>query len=137
MKTKTLSIVRKYKRESRSPFAGDDSTILLLATINNSKTVELKFDRYIYLHRDTLGRWLGISLSQSLMDELADENGKYRTKIEMIKVLYLLKNDIANFLEHFTEEVAAIFGLGATDWVDAVSVHWHSTLCDAGLIGDW
>lgn len=137
MKTKAPSIVKKYKRASRSPFAGDDSTILLLATVDNFETLELKFDRYLYLHRDNVGRWLGISLSQSLIDELADDNGKYRAKTEMIEVLYLLRNDIANFLECFTEEIAAIFGLGATEWVKAVSDLWYTELCNAGLISDW
>tara|TARA_Y100001968_G_C18964910_1_gene529528 strand:- start:5 stop:283 length:279 start_codon:yes stop_codon:yes gene_type:complete len=79
MKDNHISIIRKYVRQSRTPFTGDDSTLLLLANyqVDDSQLL-LSYERYIYLHRDNVGRWLGISISKSVEEELADGGGKYR-----------------------------------------------------------
>ena len=78
MQDKKTSIIRKYKRQSKSPFTGDDSTILLLANLEiEGESLRLDYQRYIYLHRSETGQWLGISLSSSLIDELSDGNLYY------------------------------------------------------------
>ncbi|MFC3093610.1 hypothetical protein DRW07_05245 [Alteromonas sediminis] len=136
MKAKTTSIIRKYKRSSRSPFSGDDSTILLLATIENIDSLQLRFDRYVYLHRDDVGRWLGISLSNQLVDEFDDGKGKYRSGIHMIEVLFKLKDEIVTFLAHFSDDISTILGLDAARWLEAATPGWRKALCDAGMISD-
>ena len=56
---------RVYKRPSWSLF-NDASTLLLLADVinENSETITLGYDTYIYLHRSSSGQNLGISISK-------------------------------------------------------------------------
>ena len=67
MKNTKSQFIRQYVRASRSPW-DDCSTILLLADVVNEQTLELNFNNYIYLHRDSVGKILGISISNSLFD---------------------------------------------------------------------
>ena len=60
-----LQIVRKYTRESKSPFQ-DASTSLWLASITNEDRLELDFSQYIYVHRDDVGKVVGVSVSKSI-----------------------------------------------------------------------
>ena len=103
MQDTTQSIIRKYQRQSRSPFEGDDSTILLLANATvKANEVELDYQRYIYLHRDEVGRWLGISISKSIEDSLDDGGGKYRQGAEALLLLLSYNQEISNFLRLFS-----------------------------------
>ena len=137
MKTQQSQIIRKYKRQSKSKWqAQDDSTILLLATIEDKKSLLLKYDRYIYLHRDEVGRWLGISLSNQIQTELADDNGKFRECFDMLAVLVKYHSEISGFLAYFSDEIEAIFGIDATTWLEIAQSRWHSLLKNANYISD-
>ena len=119
------SIIRKYQRRSRSPFDGDDSTILLLANATvNAEGVELDYQRYIYLHRDSVGRWLGISISNSLENEMDDEGGKYRLGREALSLLLSYHQEINAFLRHFSDDIESIFGIDAETWMIACKARW-------------
>jgi len=131
-----ISIIRKYKRQSRSPFNGDDSTVLLMATIAGSEPLTLRYDRFIYLHRDEVGRWLGISLSNHVADELADDKGKYRCGLDMYYVLFNYQVEIADFLTHFSDEITALFGIDTATWLEVAQSRWSSMLKDANYISD-
>ena len=129
MKDRKHSIVRKYVRQSRSPFVGDDSTILLLASLSEeSNQITLSYDRYIYLHRDQVGRWLGISISKALEEELADGGGKYREHASALSVLLRYHSDIKTFLSFFSDEVETIFGLDSETWLYACKARWLKRL---------
>lgn len=126
MQDKKTSIIRKYKRQSRSPFVGDDSTILLLANLEiEDEDLRLDFQRYIYLHRSETGQWLGISLSSSLIDELSDGKGKYRNHREALTVLLRYHEEITNFLRNFSDDVESIFGIDAETWMIACKARWR------------
>ena len=104
------SIIRKYQRKSRSPFKGDDSTILLLANVTDEPTgVVLDYQRYIYLHRDNVGKWLGISISNSLEQEMDDGGGKYRQGKEALSLLLSYHQEISDFLKHFSDDIESVF----------------------------
>jgi len=129
MQDKKTSIIRKYKRQSRSPFVGDDSTILLLANLEiEDEDLRLNFQRYIYLHRSETGQWLGISLSSSLIDELSDGKGKYRNHREALTVLLRYHEEITNFLRNFSDDVESIFGIDAETWMIACKARWRKIL---------
>tara|TARA_B100002003_G_C14086169_1_gene522480 strand:+ start:310 stop:702 length:393 start_codon:yes stop_codon:yes gene_type:complete len=129
MKDSKHSIVRKYVRQSRSPFDGDDSTILLLATVSeDNDQITVSYDRYIYLHRDQVGRWLGISISKAVEEELADRGGKYRKSAPALKVLLRYYSDIKTFLSFFSDEVETIFGLDSETWLYACKARWKKLL---------
>ncbi|MBL60503.1 MAG: hypothetical protein CMO75_12650 [Verrucomicrobiales bacterium] len=129
MQDKKTSIIRKYKRQSRSPFVGDDSTILLLANLEiEDEDLRLDFQRYIYLHRSETGQWLGISLSSSLIDELSDGKGKYRNHREALTVLLRYHEEITNFLRNFSDDVESIFGIDAETWMIACKARWRKIL---------
>ena len=129
MKDNKTSIIRKYVRKSRSPFTGDDSTLLLLANHQeDGDQLLLSFDRYIYLHRDEVGRWLGISLSSSITDELSDDEGKYRSGIQALSVLLKYHNEIGEFIQYFSDEIESIFGIDAQTWLIACKARWRKLL---------
>ncbi|WP_076011054.1 hypothetical protein [Alteromonas abrolhosensis] len=126
MQGSTPSIIRKYLRRSRSPFEGDDSTILLLANFTAEPTgVVLDYQRYIYLHRDSVGRWLGISISNSLEQEMDDGGGKYRQGKGALSVLLSYHDEITNFLRNFSGDVESIFGIDAETWMIACKARWR------------
>tara|TARA_Y100000114_G_C11743722_1_gene320442 strand:- start:428 stop:820 length:393 start_codon:yes stop_codon:yes gene_type:complete len=123
------TIIRKYQRRSRSPFEGDDSTILLLANLTAEPTgVVLDYQRYIYLHRDIVGRWLGISISHSLEQEMNDGGGKYRQGKEALSLLLSYHQEITDFLRHFSGDVESIFGIDAETWMIACKARWRKKL---------
>ena len=129
MQDKKPSIIRKYKRQSKSPFTGDDSTILLLANLEiEGEDLRLDYQRYIYLHRSETGQWLGISLSSSLIDELSDGKGKYRNHREALTVLLRYHEEITNFLRNFSDDVESIFGIDAETWMIACKARWRKIL---------
>lgn len=129
MQDKKSSIIRKYKRQSRSPFVGDDSTILLLANLEiEDENLRLDYQRYIYLHRSETGQWLGISLSSSLIDELSDGKGKYRNHREALTVLLRYHEEIRTFLKHFSDEIESVFGIDAETWMIACKARWKKIL---------
>ena len=129
MQDKKTSIIRKYKRQSRSPFVGDDSTILLLANLEiESKDLRLDYQRYIYLHRSETGQWLGISLSSSLINELSDGRGKYRNHREALTLLLRYHEEIRNFLKHFSDEIESVFCIDAETWMIACKARWRKLL---------
>ncbi len=129
MQDKKPSIIRKYKRQSKSPFTGDDSTILLLANLEiKGEDLRLDYQRYIYLHRSVTGQWLGISLSSSLIDELSDGKGKYRNHREALTVLLGYHEEIRNFLKHFSDEIESVFGIDAETWMIACKARWKKIL---------
>ena len=120
------SIIRKYQRRSKSPFEGDDSTILILANVTDEATgVVLNYQRYIYLHRDNVGKWLGISISNSLEQEMDDGGGKYRQGKEALSLLLSYHQEISDFLRHFSGDVESIFGIDAETWMIACKARWR------------
>ncbi len=123
------SIIRKYQRRSKSPFEGDDSTILLLANVTDEPIgVVLNYQRYIYLHRDNVGKWLGISISNSLEQEMDDGGGKYRQGKEALSLLLSYHQEITDFLRHFSGDVESIFGIDAETWMIACKARWRKKL---------
>ena len=123
------SIIRKYQRRSRSPFEGDDSTILLLANVTAEPSgIVLDYQRYVYLHRDNVGRWLGISISHSLEQEMEDGGGKYRQGKEALSLLLYYHQEITDFLRHFSDEIESIFGIDAETWMIACKARWRKIL---------
>ena len=123
------SIIRKYQRRSKSTFEGDDSTILLLANVTDEPTgVVLNYQRYIYLHRDNVGKWLGISISNSLEQEMDDGGGKYRQGKEALSLLLSYHQEITDFLRHFSGDVESIFGIDAETWMIACKARWRKKL---------
>tara|TARA_B100000700_G_scaffold192351_2_gene211846 strand:+ start:2078 stop:2470 length:393 start_codon:yes stop_codon:yes gene_type:complete len=123
------TIIRKYQRRSRSPFEGDDSTILLLANVSAEPTgVVLDYQRYIYLHRDNVGKWLGISISNSLEQEMDDGGGKYRQGKEALSLLLSYHQEISDFLKHFSDDIESVFGIDAETWMLACKARWRKKL---------
>lgn len=129
MQSKTPSIIRKYVRKSKSPFKGDDSTILLLANCKEEtgQTI-LSFERYIYLHRDEVGKWLGISISRSIATELNDDRGQYRTVTDGLVILLRYYQDIDAFLRPFSSEIESLFGIDSCTWLIAAKARWRKLL---------
>ena len=78
MSEKKSPFIREYQRQSKSPWR-DHSTVLLLADhqVVEDDDIELSFSRYIYQHRDSAGRILGMSISKSIQEENPELDSQY------------------------------------------------------------
>lgn len=124
----TSLFIREYKRASKSPW-NDSSTILLFADNQISEDkIELSFSQYIYLHRDSAGRTLGVSISQSLLDSHPEFDSKYLTDINMLALLLLHIENIRSFCELFADEFEDIFLTDPISYFEAAELRWYHRL---------
>ncbi len=128
MKKNTKSqFIRQYVRASKSPW-DDCSTILLLADVVDEQSLELNFNNYIYLHRDSVGKTLGISISNSMLEKNPSFENRYLEGQDMTLFLLIYIEQITQFCEFFSEEFQQIFmqtpttffAAAENDWVDII-----------------
>ncbi|MEZ9819983.1 hypothetical protein AB4238_05035 [Shewanella sp. 10N.286.45.A1] len=131
MSDKKSQFIREYRRQSKSPWR-DHSTVLLLAghQVTEDDDIELSFSRYIYQHRDSAGRILGLSISKSIQEEHPELDNQYLEDFDMYMVLLLYKDEVQSFCGHFDDEFEAIFGLPAEIYFDIAEQHWAQKLED-------
>ncbi|MCL1058688.1 hypothetical protein L2729_11895 [Shewanella gelidimarina] len=123
------AFIREYQRKSKSPWE-DHSTVLLLADFefDDDENIKLSFTQYVYQHRDSAGRVLGISVSKSILEDNPEFDSQYLTGIDMYITLLLLKEDIQGFCGHFASEFEAIYGLPPQIYFEATELHWAEKL---------
>lgn len=127
MKNTKSQFIRQYVRASRSPW-DDCSTILLLADVVDEQSLELNFNNYIYLHRDSVGKILGISISNSLLGKNPSFENRYLEGVDMVLFLLIYIEQIIQFCKLFSEEFQQIFmqtpttffAAAENDWVDII-----------------
>lgn len=115
------ALVRVYQRKSKSPW-DDAATFLLLADIADESKLELAFSRYIYMHKDSGGKILGISVSRSIQQEL--ECDQYIDTKKMNVILSHYSQDIAEFCEKFPAEFEVVFGLPPDIYLIVAAACW-------------
>jgi hypothetical protein len=123
MKDQKSPFIRQYVRASRSPW-DDSSTILLLADVVDKQTLELGFTNYVYLHRDSVGCVLGISISQQLLAANPEFSQRYLEGIEMYAFLLIHIEDITNFCSLFSAEFEQLFMLKPNVYFAAAEDSW-------------
>lgn len=115
--------IRKYKRVSKSKWATlDKSTILLLADVTGTaeNEVELGFSKYIYLHRDDVGKVLGISISKSIFDAHSTQfEDRYLEGEDMLTVMLIYVDEIIEFCELFKNDFESAFLLSPRVYFEA------------------
>ncbi|MDN3476505.1 hypothetical protein [Pseudoalteromonas sp. APC 3355] len=127
MKNTKSQFIRQYVRASKSPW-DDSSTILLLADVVDEQSLELNFNNYIYLHRDSVGKILGISISNSMLEKNTSFENRYLEGQDMTLFLLIYIEQITQFCEFFSEEFQQIFmqtpttffAAAENDWVDII-----------------
>ena len=129
MKDTQTQFIRKYKRASKSPW-DDESTILLLAGVNSADgvTLDLDFAEYIYMHRDGVGKVLGISISRSILLVNEQFTGRYLEGIEMYALLLLYLDDITEFCSLFSDEFESVFLIDPRDYFEVAELRWYSLI---------
>lgn len=128
MRTNDTRFVKKYQRESQSPW-DDDSTMLLLAEVKSDEGEDLKlsYERYITMHFDELHRCCGISLSKTLADDYV-LSGRYLEGEEMYRVLLMHIDEMAEFCTHYAELFESIFLLEPRDFFEAAEIRWSKLI---------
>jgi len=123
--------IREYQRKSKSPW-DDHCTVLLLADyqLDEDGAIELSFSRYIYQHRDSAGRILGVSVSKSILEEHPEFEAQYLEGLDMCIVLLLLNEEISNFCALFSEEFEGIFGLPPKIYLEAAEQFWTEKILE-------
>ena len=131
MSDKKSLFIRKFVRSSRSPWQ-DSSTNLLYAKIEES-TGDIDFSQYIYLHRDEIGRILGISRSKSLMGENPEFESQYLSvnDIHMYALLLLYIEEITEFTSRFSDQFEQVFMLNPRSYFEVAAQHWCSIIENA------
>ncbi|PKH62858.1 hypothetical protein CXF83_09910 [Shewanella sp. Choline-02u-19] len=129
MSDKKSQFIREYQRQSKSPW-NDHCTILLLADhqLSEGNDIKLTFARYIYQHRDSAGRILGMSISKSIQEEHPELDNQYLEDLDMYMVLLLLKDEVQSFCGLFDDEFESIFGLPPEVYFDIAEQHWAQKL---------
>ncbi|MGK0270012.1 MAG: hypothetical protein ACI88H_000645 [Cocleimonas sp.] len=129
MSDKKSQFIREYQRQSKSPW-NDHFTVLLLAEyqVTEDNGIELSFARYIYQHRDSTGRILGMSISKSIREDHPELDSQYLEDLDMYMVLLLLKDEIQGFCGLFDDEFEDIFGVPAEIYFDVAEQHWAQKL---------
>lgn len=115
--------IRQYVRASQSPW-DDSSTILLLADVVDKQALELGFTHYIYLHRDSVGSVLGISISQQLLAANPEFSQRYLEGVEMYAFLLIHIEDITNFCSLFSAEFEQLFMIKPSEYFAAAEDSW-------------
>ncbi|MBH0061454.1 hypothetical protein I6E85_09820 [Pseudoalteromonas sp. NZS71] len=123
MKDQKSPFIRQYVRASKSPW-DDSSTILLLADVVDKQALELGFTNYIYLHRDSVGSVLGISISQQLLTANPEFSERYLEGVEMHAFLLIHIEDITNFCNFFSAEFEQLFMLKPNEYFAAAEDSW-------------
>ena len=131
MSDKKSKFIREYQRQSKSPWS-DHSTVLLLAEhqVTEENDIELNFARYIYQHRDSAGRILGVSISKSIREEHPELESQYLEDLDMYMALLLLKDEIQSFCGLFDDEFEETFGLPPEVYFEVAEQHWLQKLED-------
>ena len=120
--------IRIYKRASQSPWR-DHSTVLLMAnTSQNKGTTELEFSRYIYMHRDIVGRILGLSLSKTITAEADISDERYVSDEMMYVILLTYIDEITAFCELYSEEFESIFLAKPAQFFASFAEYWAEKL---------
>ncbi|MCK8105271.1 hypothetical protein MTF64_00010 [Pseudoalteromonas sp. 2CM41L] len=123
MKDQKLPFIRQYVRASQSPW-DDSSTILLLADVIDKQALELGFTNYVYLHRDSAGSVLGISISQQLLAANPEFLQRYLEGVEMYAFLLIHIEDITNFCSLFSAEFEQLFMIKPSEYFAAAEDSW-------------
>jgi len=130
-KIENVKFVREYKRQSRSPFEGDTHTILLLADVSEEEgQLYISFSRYIYLHRDSCGRALGISISKSLVNEHPNIEQQYLTGADMTGLLLFYKEELTAFCSYFSDEFEQLYMMPPHEFFEAAELRWNRLVID-------
>jgi hypothetical protein len=128
MSSKTaVQFVKKYTRESKSPFC-DASTSLLLANVTSEPDDALTVDysRYIYLHRDDIGKVVGISISKNIQAEHSNIESQYLTGVKMYELLLFYIDEIEIFCEYWSDEFESFFLLPPDDFFESARWRWNA-----------
>lgn len=124
-----LKFVKKFQRESKSPF-DDASTALWLANIISKPDEELKLDysRYLYVHRDEYGRIVGISISNSMVADHPNIDSQYLTGDLMYAMLLFYIDEIEKFIDHCwnPDEFESFHLLPVDLYLDQCRWRWNS-----------
>lgn len=128
MKTTENRFVSKYKRKSQSPWE-DDSKILWLADYRQDEgKLRLDYGHYIYLHRDEVGRVLGISISKQMLEEHPEFESRYLEDVEMYAMLLLYREEISYFCGLFSDEFQELFLLPPEEYFTLAEGWWLNKL---------
>ncbi|RYV01141.1 hypothetical protein SOPP22_16425 [Shewanella sp. OPT22] len=133
MSDKPSQFIRKYKRQSKSPWSSDDSTILLYANLVSADgdDIKLSFEEYIYLHRNCVGEVLGVSVSNSILEFYDEFDSQYLMGFEMYALLLMYIEPITEFCSVFATEFEHIFLLDPKSYFTAAESRWLELLENA------
>ena len=97
---------------------------MFFADVVDKQELELGFTNYVYLHRDSVGCVLGISISQQLLAANPELSELYLEGIEMYAFLLIHIEEITKFCSLFSAEFEQLFMLKPNEYFAGAEESW-------------
>lgn len=117
--TPIIKFVQKPTIASELPFPSVSTSLWLANVVDDGGDLRLNYDRYIYVHRDDVGRVTGISVSKSMLVEHPNLTSQHLTGDLVYAVLLFYIDEIEAFCELWADEFEQFFLLRPDEYFEA------------------
>ena len=125
---KPIQFVKQLTRVSKAPFETISTSLWLANVISaDSEPLVLNYSRYLYAHRDAVGKITGLSISKAMVDDHPNIHSQYIEYGDlMFRVLIFYIEEIENFCQLWADEFEKYFLLQPDDYFEAAAWRWNS-----------
>lgn len=123
-----IKFVKQLTRASKAPFETISTSLWLANVISaDGEPLVLDYSRYLYIHRDAVGKITGISISKAMVDDHPNVHSQYIEYGDlMLGILIFYIEEIENFCQLWANEFEKYFLLPPGDYFEAASWRWNS-----------
>ena len=123
-----IKFVKQLIRASKAPFETISTSLWLENVISaDGEPLVLDYSRYLYIHRDAVGKITGISISKAMVGDHPNVHSQYIEYGDlMFGILIFYIEEIENFCQLWASEFEKYFLLSPDDYFEAASWRWNS-----------
>ena len=123
-----IKFVKQLIRASKAPFETISTSLWLANVISaDGEPLVLDYSRYLYIHRDAVGKITGISISKAMVGDHPNVHSQYIEYGDlMFGILIFYIEEIENFCQLWASEFEKYFLLSPDDYFEAASWRWNS-----------
>ncbi|MBD0411051.1 hypothetical protein [Pseudoalteromonas distincta] len=123
-----IKFVKQLTRASKAPFETTSTSLWLANVISaDGEPLVLDYSRYLYIHRDAVGKITGISISKAMVGDHPNVHSQYIEYGDlMFGILIFYIEEIENFCQLWAYEFEKYFLLPPDDYFEAASWRWNS-----------
>ncbi|MCK8134696.1 hypothetical protein [Pseudoalteromonas sp. 2CM28B] len=123
-----IKFVKQLTRASKAPFETISTSLWLANVISaDGEPLILDYSRYLYIHRDAVGKITGISISKTMVGDHLNVHSQYIEYGDlMFGILIFYIEEIESFCQLWANEFEKYFLLPPDDYFEAASWRWNS-----------